>query len=43
MKKNSFWDIIINSMRFQSIVAGLILIVVLVLILGKAILNWISN
>mgnify|MGYP001086424428 CR=1 FL=1 len=43
MKKNSFWNIIINSMTFQSIVAGFILIVVLVLILGKAILNWISN
>ena len=39
MKKNSFWDTISNYMRFQIIVAGLILIVVFVLIIGKAIFN----
>ncbi len=39
MKKNSFWDTISNYMRFQIIVAGLILIVVVVLVIGKAIFN----
>ncbi len=39
MKKNSFWDTISNYMRFQIIVAGIILIAVVVLVIGKAIFN----
>ena len=39
MKKNSFWDTISNYMRFQIIVAGIILIVVVVLVIGKAIFD----
>ena len=39
MKKNSFWDTISNSMRFQIIIAGIILIVVIILVIGKAIFN----
>ncbi|MFT4683619.1 MAG: hypothetical protein ACI863_000211 [Flavobacteriales bacterium] len=39
MKKNSFWDTTSNYMRFQIIAAGIILIVVVILVIGKAIFN----
>ena len=39
MKKNSFWDTISNYMRFKVIVAGIVLIIVVILVIGKAIFN----